>query len=63
MDIWLDFCDFVIDFIRLNDLYVFIFFFNFFIFVIYNIQDGIFVFFKYDRFNMIEICMGDIKYE
>lgn len=63
MDIWLDFCDFVIDFIRLNDLYVFIFFFNFFIFVIYNIQDGIFVFFKYDRFNMFEICMGNIKYE
>lgn len=63
MDIWLDFCVFVIDFIRLNDLYVFLFFFNFFIFVIYNIQDGIFVFFKYDRFNMFEICMGNIKYE
>lgn len=63
MDIWLDFYVFVIDFIRLNDLYVFLFFFNFFIFVIYNIQDGIFVFFKYDRFNMFEICMGNIKYE
>lgn len=63
MDIWLDFCVFVIDFIRLNYLYVFLFFFNFFIFVIYNIQDDIFVFFKYDRFNMFEICMGNIKYE
>lgn len=63
MDIWSDFRDFAIDLIRSNDLHVPIPFLYFSTSVIHNIQDGISVFLKYDRLNMIETCMGDIKYE
>lgn len=63
MDIWSDLRAFAIGLIRSNDLHVPLPFLNFSTSVIHNIQDGISVFLKYDRLNMVEICMGNIKYE
>lgn len=63
MDIWSDLRAFAIGLIRSNDLHVPLPFLNFSTSVIHNIQDDISVFLKYDRLNMFETCMGNIKYE